>query len=172
MAGLAENLYDDSSKLGIIKSLIGLIITIIIGVILIIIGYTYVFSNNKYIITTGKILEIICKDIISNSSNKQVTQKQCTINIQYLDEQNIEYINTLVVDNVNYTLNQSIQIEYLNTNKNVIRIPGLSDQTMGYISSGISIILILGGVGNYWLTTNYKLYASAQGASTVYNILK
>jgi hypothetical protein len=47
--------------------------------------------------------------------------------------------------------------------------PGLSDSTLGYISSGISIFLVLGVGVNYYLSTNYKLYASAQGAKTVYN---
>jgi len=45
----------------------------------------------------------------------------------------------------------------MESNPNQIRIPGVSDSTLGYISSGISVLIILGASVNYYLSTNYKL---------------
>lgn len=171
MPGIVDNLYDDASSLGKIQSLIGLVFSIIIGLVLIIIGYYYVSSSNKYNSTTGIVKNVICEDKIQTNSTGRTTTtsttKVCTMNIEY-NVDNVIYTNSLTVENVIYSMDQPIQIEYLESDPNQIRMPGLSDSTMGYISSGISIILILGAGVNYYLSTNYKLYASAQGANTVY----
>ena len=171
MPDIVNNLYDDASSLGKIQSLIGLIFAIIIGLVLIIVGYYYVSSSNKYISTNGIVKNVICEDKIQTNSTKKSTTtttiKVCTLNIEY-NVNNVVYTNSLTIENVIYSMNQPIQIEYLESDPNQIRMPGLSDSTMGYISSGISIVLILGAGLNYYLSSNYKLYASAQGASTVY----
>ena len=171
MPGIVDNLYDDASSLGKIQSLIGLVFSIIIGLVLIIIGYYFVSSSNKYISITGIVKNVICEDKIqTNSTSRSTTTsttKVCTLNIEY-NVNNVVYTNSLTVNNVIYSMDQPIQIEYLESDPNQIRMPGLSDSTLGYISSGISIFLVLGAGVNYYLSTNYKLYASAQGANTVY----
>ena len=175
MSNIVDNLYDDASSLGKIQSLIGLIFAIIIGLVLIVVGYYYVSSSKKYSLTNGIVKNAICEDKIrTNYNNKSSsisstttnTTKVCTLNIEY-NVNNIVYINTLTTNNV-YSINQSVQIEYLVSDPNQIRMPGLSDSTLGYISSAISLVLILGSGLNYYLSSNYKLYASAQGANTIY----
>lgn len=158
MSGIVDNLYDDALSLGKIQSLIGLILASIIGLVLIIVGYNYVSSSNKYILTTGIVKNVICEDKIqTNSKNKSTTTtKICTLNIEY-NVNNVVYTNILTVNNKVYSTNQSIQIEYMESNPNQIRIPGVSDSTLGYISSGISVLIILGASVNYYLSTNYKL---------------
>lgn len=173
MSGIVDNLYDDASSLGKIQSLIGLIFAIVIGLVLIIIGYYYVSSSNKYVLTTGVVKSVICEDKIqsktTDKSTTTTTTKVCTLNIEY-NVNNVIYTNTLTTNNEVHSANQSIQIEYLESDPNKIRMPGLSDSTIGYISSGISAIIILGAGLNYYLSSNYKLYASAQGANTVYKV--
>lgn len=179
MSDFASSVYDDASDLGVIQSFIGLIFAVVIGLILVIIGYYFVFSTNEYIKTSGEIIFIECENIITNKTtgtrgtNKTTkTTKQCTLEIKYFDSANNSYTNSIIVNDKNYSLNQKINIEYLKSDPNQIRIPGLSDQVLGYISSGISLLIIAGAGINYYFASNYKLYASAQGAKTVYNVFK
>ncbi len=174
MPGIVDNLYDDASSLGKFQSFVGLIFAVVIGLVLIIVGYYYVTSSNQYILTTGIVKNINCQDVVNNNSktpNTTSTTKVCTLNIEY-NVNGVTYTNILTENNVVYSLNQSIKIEYLKSDPNQIRMPGLSDSTIGYISSGISVLIVLGAGFNYYLSSNYKLYASAQGANTVYNVFK
>lgn len=98
-------------------------------------------------------------------------KKQCVLTIKYNDNNNNSYVNTLVVDNKNYSLGQTIKIEYLKSDPNQIRTPGISDSVVGYISSGISLIIIIGAEINYYFASNYKLYASTQGVKSAYNLI-
>ena len=179
MPDFVNHMYDDASSLGKVQSFIGLVIAIIIGLVLIIIGYYYVSSSNQYIITLGTITAVNCQNIIQNNTTKTTNTNttntntiMCILNIEYKDNNTVFYTNNLTVNKSIYSVGQSIQIEYLKSNPNQIRLPTLSDMTFGYISSGISIVIVLGGLLNYYLSSNYKLYASAQGVKSVYGIFK
>lgn len=178
MSDFVDTVYDETSKLGRIQSFIGLIFAVIIGIVLVIIGYTFVNSSNVYIGTSGEIILIDCQDIQENKKTKngksEKIKKQCVLKIKYNDNDNDNnsYVNTLVVDNKNYSLGQTIKIEYLKTEPNQIRTPGISDSTVGYISSGISLIIIIGAGINYYFASNSKLYASTQGVKSAYNLIK
>lgn len=170
MSDFVSSVYDDASKLGVIQSFIGLIFAIIIGLVLVIIGYTFVFSANEYIKVSGEIIFIDCQNITDYKTKK--TTRQCVLSIKYNDKANNLYTNNITVDNKTYLLGQTIEIEYLKSNPNQIRIPGLSDPVLGYISSGISLLIVIGAAINYYFASNYKLYASTQGAKSVYNLIK
>jgi len=171
MPEILNNIYNDSSSLGKIESFIGLVIAVIIGLVLIIIGYYNITSSEQYILTTGTINGINCQNIIqnntTNTSTNTSTTKSCILNIGYKDDNTIFYTNNLTIDNNIYTIGQTIQIEYLKSNPNQIKLPGISNITLGYISSGISVVIILGGLLNYYLSSNYKLYASAEGINSI-----
>lgn len=178
MSDFVSDVYDDASNLGVIQSFIGLIFASIIGLVLLFVGYTYIASSNEYVGTKGKITNVLCTNVERKTSpgkkgtNTQTT-KSCVLTVEYLDKKTEFYKNTLNTnDNNVYKVGQTIQIEYLKSDPNQIRLPGFADSTLGYISSGISIVLILGASFNYYLASNYKLYASAQGAKTVYSVFK
>ena len=175
MSDFVDTVYDETSKLGRIQSFIGLIFAVIIGIVLVIIGYTFVNSSNEYIATSGEIILIDCQDISEyqkTKNNKTVKmKKQCVLTIKYNDNDNNSYVNTLTIDNKNYSLGQTIKIEYLKSDPNQIRTPGISDSVVGYISSGISLIIIIGAGINYYFASNSKLYASTQGVKSAYNII-
>lgn len=175
MSDFVNTVYDETSKLGKMQSFIGLIFAVIIGIVLIIIGYTFVNSSNVYIGTSGEIILIDCQDIQEYQKTKNSktvkTKKQCVLTIKYNDNENNSYVNKLTTDNQNYSLGQTIKIEYLKSEPNQIRTPSFSDSTIGYISSGISLIIIIGAGINYYIASNSKLYASTQGAKTAFNLI-
>lgn len=164
MNSIGSDLYEGSSQLGVFQSFIGLIFGVIIGIVLIIVGSSFLFSQDKYISTTGNVQSKNCTLVDKNNN--------CVMNIKYQDSKGNSYINSLNTTNISYSIGQDIPIEYLESNPNSIRIPGLSNQTMGFISSLISIIIVALVSFNYYMTTHYKLYAAATGAKTVYGIFR
>ena len=117
------------------------------------------------------IKSVNCENVMISNTGKSQNTKRCLVNIEY-NVNNINYAGVLNIDNVVYSEGQTIKIEYLKSDPNLIRLPGLSDKTIGYISSTIAIIIILVSSINYYLSSNYKLYASAQGAQTIVGIFK
>lgn len=161
---IANDLYEGTAKLGKIQSYVSLIVIIIIGVILILCSFNYFFSNEKYNVIRGKIESIKCNTTTINNK----PQTSCTLELSYTID-GIKYKSTLNTNTSTYSSNQEIDIEYLESNRNNIRIPSLSNQMIGLISSGVALVIIGGAYYNYYLTTESKVYASSQGVSTIYN---
>lgn len=175
MSDFATSVYEETSKLGKIQSFIGLIFAIVVGIVLIIIGYTFVNSNNEYISVSGEIILVNCQDVEEYQKTKNSKEKiknKCVLTIKYSDNNNNSYVNKLTTDDKSYSQGQIIKIEYLKTEPNEIRTPGFSDSTIGYISSGISLIIIIGAGINYYFASNSKLYASTQGVKSAYELIK
>jgi uncharacterized membrane protein (UPF0136 family) len=175
MSDFASSVYEETSKLGKMQSFIGLIFATIVGIVLLIIGYTFVNSNNEYIDVSGEIITVNCQDIEEHQktkNGKEKIKKKCVLTIKYSDNDNNSYTNKLTTDDKNYSQGQIIKIEYLKSEPNQIRTPGFSDSTIGYISSGISLIIIIGAGINYYFASNSKLYASTQGVKSAYELIK
>jgi hypothetical protein len=164
---LANDLYEGSAKLGTIKSYITLIIVIIIGIILVLCSMSYFFSSEKYLTIKGKVESVKCETKTVN--NKPETN--CVLEVSYnISDKN--YKSIITTNTSTYNNNQIIDIEHLESNPNFIRIPSLSNKMVGLISSAVAIIIVAGAYYNYYLTTQSKVYASAQGAQTIFNELK
>ena len=168
MESISNTLYTDSAKLGNLKSIFVLISAAIVAVILISISLMKFTSPNVYLPIKGTIVN-------TNCTNDTVNNKpafNCILDVSYSID-NTKHKSTLVTNSSNaYENEQSIDIEYNKENLTDIRIPALSNTATGSILLSFAVLALAGAYLNYYLTTNYKLYASAQGAQTVYSIFR
>jgi hypothetical protein len=167
MDNFGNQLYSDSASLGYFKSLVSLIVAIVVGVVLIICSVSYFTSTVVY--GTGKATITNANCVNSTVNNKQ--QTNCNLTITYVVD-NMQYNTNLSTSNSIYMNGQVIDIQYDINNPTQVRMSGLSNSTIGLISLGIAIVLVGGTYFNYYLATNYKLYASAEGVNTVYNVFR
>lgn len=168
MDNLGNELYSDSAKLGYFKSLISLIIAIVIGTVLIICSIQYFTSTDIYKPIKASIINANCINKIVNNKS----EINCNLQLQYIIEKTEYNGNLSITSTLSYTNGQIIDIEYNQNDPTKIRTIGLSSNTIGLISLCVAIILIGGAYFNYYLTTKYKLYASAEGIGTIYNTFK
>jgi len=167
MVDFASEVYENTSSLGRIISLISLIIGIIIAIVLFICAFTYQSTPDKPS-TTATILSASCATIINNNK----TEYSCILNLKYTIN-NKEYTNYITTQsNIYYNQNATIDITYEIDNPNKIYIKSLDNMTISLISCGIGIVIILGSVINYYLTHNYKFYAAGQGVASTVNLFK
>jgi hypothetical protein len=163
MVDLASEIYEDTSSLGRVISLISLIVGIIIAIILFIFAFGYQSTPDKPS-TKATILSSSCATIINNNN----TEYSCILNLKYTID-NKEFTNYITTQsNIYYNQNAQIDISYELDNPNKIYIKSLDNMTISLISCGIGVVIILASAINYYLTYRYKFYAAGQGvASTV-----
>ena len=163
MSSISDELYSDSAALGNITSLIYLIIAIVIGVILIISAIIN-FTSPKYLSINAIITNVNCK-----VSQENKTSSNCNLIVTY-SVQNKNYTESLTITGTGYSVGQNINIEYLPSDPTQIRSASTSTTTMGIISSVLALIIVGGSYFNYYMTTHYKLFASAQGVNTLIKV--
>lgn len=167
MANFASEIYDDTSSLGRIISLISLIVGIIIAIVLFICAFSYQTTPDNPS-TTATILSASCATIINNNE----TEYSCILNLKYTIN-NKEYTNNITTQsNIYYNQNAIIDITYELDNPNKIYIKPLNNKTISLISCGVGVVIILGSAINYYLTYNYKFYAASQGVASTINLFK
>jgi hypothetical protein len=167
MVDFASEVYENTSSLGRIISLISLIIGIIVAIVLFICAFTYQTTPDKPS-TTATILSSTCATIINNNK----TEYSCVLNLKYTIN-NKEYTNYITTkSDIYYNQNTIIDINYELDNPNKIYIKSLDNMTISSISCVIGIVIILGSAINYYLTYNYKFYAAGQGVASTVKLFK
>jgi hypothetical protein len=167
-SSLISSMVDETANLGKIQTSISFIVSIVIGVLLIIsaiyMGFQSPKPSVKALIQTSK-----CDTVIKNVNDKKEVYYTCLLNLKYTIN-NIDYINDLSVSSSTvYNPNTYIDIEYEETNPNMINLKGLDNSTISSISVCIAIIIIIFSFINYYLSTQSKTYAALQGVSTIGN---
>ena len=158
MVDLASEIYEDTSSLG---RVISLIVGIIIAIILFICAFSYQQTPDNPS-TTATILSASCATIINNKN----TEYSCILNLKYTIN-NKEYTNYITTQsNIYYNQNATIDITYEIDNPNKINIKPLDNMTISLISCGVGIVIILGSAINYYLTYHYKFYAASQAVAS------
>ncbi len=167
MADFASEVYENSSSLGRVISLISLIVGIIIAIILFICAFSYQATPDKPS-TTATIITSSCTTVLNNNK----TEYSCVLNLKYIVN-NKEYNNIITTQsNTYYNQNTTIDINYELDNPNKIYIKSLDNMTMSSISCVIGIVIIFGAAVNYYLTSNYKFYAAGQGVASSFKLFK
>ena len=167
MVDLASEIYEDTSSLGRVISLISLIVGIIIAIVLFICAFNYQKTPDKPF-TTATILSSSCTNVINNNK----TEYSCILNLKYTvnNKEYIKYITTQ--SNTYYNQNAPIDITYEINNPNEIYIKSLDNATISYISCGVGIVIILASAINYYLTSRYKFYAAGTGVASTVNLFR
>lgn len=172
---IGNTLYDDSASLGRFMATIYLVIGVIISAVLIILGVKYFFTNtdDQYIDIKATIVKPTCimSSYYDNNSKSTKFVYNCTIPLAYsYDGKNY---NTTVnsSSSTNYIDNQEITITIKKDNPLEAHLSFTYTRTLAMIAMGIGAVLITGCYFNYYATINYKMYASATGAKTVYDVI-
>ena len=167
MVNLVSEIYEDTSSLGRVISLISLIVGIIIAIVLFICAFNYQKTPNKPF-TTATILSSSCTNVINNNK----TEYSCILNLKYTIN-NVVYTNYITTQtNTYYNKNAPIDITYELDNPNKIYIKSLNNTTISYISCVVGIVIILASAINYYLTFHYKFYAAGTGVASTVNLFK
>ena len=167
MVDLASEIYEDTSSLGRVISLISLIVGIIIAIVLFICAFSFQKTPDKPF-TTATILSSSCTNVINNNK----TEYSCILNLKYTVN-NKEYTNFITTQsNTYYNQNAPIDITYETDNPNKIYIKSLDNTTISYISCGVGIVIILASGINYYLTSRYKFYAAGSGVASTVNLFR
>jgi hypothetical protein len=167
MVDFASEIYEDTSKLGRIYSLIGLIVGIIIAIILFICAFNFQQTPDN-MSTIATILSASCTNIINNNK----TEYSCVLKLKYTVN-NKEYTNFITTQsNIYYNQNANIDITYEKDDPNKIYIKSLDNTSMSLISCCIGIVIILGAGVNYYLTNNSKFYAAGTGVASTINLFR
>jgi hypothetical protein len=167
MVDLASEIYEDTSSLGRVISLISLIVGIIIAIILFICAFSFQKTPDKPF-TTATIISSNCTSVVNNNK----TEYSCILNLKYTIN-NVEYINYITTQsNTYYNKNASIDITYELEDPNKIYIKSLDNTTISYISCGVGIVIILASAINYYLTSRYKFYAAGTGVASTVNLFR
>jgi hypothetical protein len=165
-SNILNSVFDETSNLGKATTSITFVISIIVGIILII--FAIYFGNLKskpYVKAFIKSANCVTDSRIIN--NRIERSYGCLLNLNY-NINNVEYINDISVNSSTvYNPNTFIDIEYDESNPNLINIKSLENSTISYISVGIAILIIVASWMNSYLSNQSKTYASLQGFSTI-----
>jgi len=169
-----EKIFDSAADLGRLKTSIGLIISIVVSAILVIVAI-YIGSQPQRPSTTAFIEEADCKTYVVPTNNRNYDnniKNICTLKVLY-EVNSIKYSNFLTTrSDIHYAPKQNIEIEYDTNNPNNISIKNLDNATQSKILVGVAILITgIAFVVNH-ITQKNKVFAAAQGASAVLNVLK
>ena len=156
---IVEEVVNEASIIGRMKSYIGLFVFIPLGVILILGGIYLMFKKNDTFVKINAIVENQSQNCFQNSN------KACNTNISYV-------VNGVTIK-TNIDLNQaknkgdSIEIYYEQNNPTTISLTKPSLFMLGLFLTLFGLIFLGVTITNYYLTSKSKMYAAAEGIQTV-----
>ena len=157
---MSSQLYDGAASIGKFEGIIKLYGAAIISIIFICISiYMFLTNNSNLVNTSGKITVANC----SSSTN-------CNLRVTYMVN-GTTYNGSITVPHNKYKIGENIDITYDSTAPVNITLKKQSNITLSIVS--LVCALIIGGFAylNYYLTSNYKMFAAVEGADTVFKIL-
>ena len=164
MSNFGSTLYDGSASLGKAESYVGLFVGGIVSIILIIIAIHLLFINQSNLVDSNAI--VVDSHCVSNYDNKEGVTYNCNLHIKYAVGGKSYSGQISTTGSTSYTVGDNVDITYNSTNPSEVTARQLRDKTLGYILLGVGILIGAGSYFNYYMTSHYKIYAAAQGAST------
>lgn len=170
MSSIGEKLYDSSASLGQFTSKLWLYIGIIVACILFIVGIYLFTTDQSYLVDSiGEVTDSRC-DMISDKTTNTNTFN-CTVDVKYKINNNIMNSKMNTTEMSPIIKGSSIDITYDVRQPTKITRRIVRNKSISLAMSIISVILILIVWLNYYISQNYKIYASAQGANTILSII-
>lgn len=170
MSSFGTELYDNSASLGVAESYIGLIVAIIVGIVLVIVAI-YLFSVNQKNLVNS-VAKITSAQCIPSTDNHGNVTYSCNMNISYVVNGK-EYNGNITTDgSTPYATGENVDITYDSTDPSNVTAKEIRDSTLAWILLAAGV-LIVGGAGvKYYLSTRYKMFAAAEGASSVVGMFR
>jgi hypothetical protein len=168
MSTVGQDLYDGSAKLGVFQGKLKLIIGIVIGVLLICSASGLFASDQSNLVDThGSIVSAECQA----HQEKNSVKYNCNVKVKY-NVNNTEYNNSISTNgSTKYVDGNQIELTYDTKNPNSVSEYVIRNKWWALLLLVIALIIIGCSWLNNYLTQNYKMYAAAQGASTVASIV-
>jgi uncharacterized membrane protein YeaQ/YmgE (transglycosylase-associated protein family) len=172
MSTVINTIYDASAELGYIQSIISLIVGIFIASVLLICAYSFLTTPVTTANTTAKVTSASCADVKQTNGKNTTTVFNCKLGISYTVDK-VAYTGTIVETSpIRYVTGQDIAVNYNIKNPKDVKFGSINNQLVGSISSGVALFIISAVALNYYLTTHFKLFAAAEGAGTVYGVVR
>lgn len=111
------------------------------------------------------VLSILNGTTDSQIQNTTKTVQECNTNISHFLSDK-EYTGTIVTP-IHYKIGDSVQITYDKSNPSNVYIQSVPSYYFALLSCICAIFIVVAAYINYYITTEYKLYAASTGASTV-----
>ena len=158
MSSLGIELYSDSASPGVIESYIGLIIAVV-GIILVIVAI-YLFSVNQsnLVDETAEVVSATC--IPQTDPHGNITY-DCNLDITYIVNAK-EYTGKIVANSsTSYQTGESVDITYDSQDPFHVTAKQSRDKTLAWILLGIGILIVGGASVKYYMSTRFKMFATA-----------
>ena len=173
----ASDLVDKTAEFGLWKTKILFWGAIAVAICLVLSGIKLYFTNQSNLIdVTGKIVKI--NNVTTNKEqrkNTTVTHYTYELTVSYPVTDNGEE-NTLTAKIIHNTTSPvledgSIELTYDKDKPEKVSTKVIRNKTIALILSVVgAVILLITGI-NYWLSKSFKIYAAAEGASTIAGVI-
>lgn len=164
-----SELYDEASSLGTFTSKMRLFSAIIVCIILLIISIVLFATKKEYISTNALVKTALC-DSVYNEKSKSSTIN-CTLEVEYTVDYK-EYRNRLVTYDTTHNIGDKIDILYNKNDPNDISYSVFSTTIIALILLGTGVLILGGAYLNYYLSSNYKMYAAGNAAGEIIDLVK
>jgi len=172
----SNSLYNSASGVGEFKADLVLFIGLIFSILLFVVGIYMILydDDDKYLRIKGVVVQPNCTTSSSTIDNqgKTIINYKCNMSINYTIN-NKSYSKTIFTSGAtSYVKDEPIDLMVLKSDYTNVQIAQMSGHTIGNIFILLAMLLSGASYLNYYLTHNYKIFAAAQGISTITGLFR
>lgn len=175
MAGVADSVYSGAATIGQAKAAVaGVLGGILVIALIISAGFSIMSTPTRTAQATATVTESgsVCQEVTRKGPDgKPNTISECTTPIQYTVGNQV-YNSRISTMSQTFKAGDTLQINYNPQNPLDMSYNELPLSTLGWILSGIAIVLSLLIVGYNYLVRTYKPIAAYEGAATSIDLTK
>ena len=166
-----NTLYDGAGSIGIFMANFSMIIGIILAVFLAVMGI-YIMINDyddNYFRIQGKVTEPNCvkTSITYDDKGRSVDNYKCNSIVSYIIDNYTYFKNIYMTKTSFYIKDEPIDLMVLKKDHTDVKLSYINRTTIGCAAMIFAISIVGIAYLNYYLTYNYKMFAAAQGLSTL-----
>lgn len=167
--GLKEDLYDGAADVGRVMAVVNLIGGVLMSIIMLSIGIYLLVSPQKYSRATRASVTASECTRVDQGGNKG-SRYDCEVTLVYQDDTGKEFTNKTIVSSASRVVAGSLQsVRYDPTAPEDVTTNWVSRRLVGWILTGIAVLVGLGSGLSYWIAQRSKVMAAVIGANTVQN---
>jgi hypothetical protein len=169
-----NEIYSGLGGIGGFKAELYLIIAIIAAIILIVVSIYFIATDdeNKYLRIEGNVLTPSCVKASTtyDERGRPTDTYKCHIDVSYQINDKLYTKKIYVVGSSNYIAGEPISLMIDKNNNEDARIAIMSKSTIGSIMFGIALLAVGLAYLNYYITRKFRVFAAAQGTSTIVDL--
>lgn len=171
-----NTIYSGLGDLGMFKAVLCMIIALIVGLTLIVIGIYMIMydDDNLYIRVKGSVVQPNCikSSTTYDKNGKPMDNYKCDITVNYKIN-GTAYSNKMYLTGAStYINNEPIDLMVRKDDLNNVQLGTINKSSIGSIMIICSLILVSLAYLNYYMTSNYRIFAAAQGTATVVGLFR